>query len=120
MTGEQIDWRGRPRFDHTVFEQLREHTDNVGEILAVYRQVLPVRKAGLLQALADGDGPEMKRLAHMAKSGSSTLGLLRLASLCETIEKMVAAGAFATQDLARAITEEFDAAGALLSDIAGE
>jgi HPt (histidine-containing phosphotransfer) domain-containing protein len=120
MTNLQIDWRTKPRFDRALFDQLAEHTDDVGEIVAVYRQVLPVRRARMLRALAEADWGEARRLAHMAKSGAAMLGLLRLAALCETIEKAAAAGELDGSGLAAAIAEEFDAAGALVAEFGGE
>lgn len=121
MTDTQIGWRGRPQFDRSTYDQLNEQTGGTGdEILAVVRQVLPVRKDAMLRAVVDGNGKELARLAHMAKSGSFSLGLLRLGSLCEMIERKVAAGQVELTEFAPAITGEFDAAIALLDAFAQE
>jgi HPt (histidine-containing phosphotransfer) domain-containing protein len=116
MADGDADWRGKPVFDRACYDQLMEYAGDVGEILAVFRQVLPERKAAMLLALANADLPRLKGLAHTAKSGAFTLGLLRLGALCETIEKTIVIPG----EMAAAIAEEFDAASALLAGFAEE
>jgi len=115
------DWRNQPRFLRQIYEQLDDHTGGAGpEIIAVYLQVLPERKEAMIEALVAGDFAALKRFAHMAKSGSLTLGLLRLGALCETIEKTLAAELPMPDEMASAIVEEFEAAGTLLAEFAKE
>ena len=122
MTRQPIaDWRNQPRFLRQIYEQLDDHTGGAGpEIIAVYLQVLPERKEAMIEALVAGDFAALKRFAHMAKSGSLTLGLLRLGALCETIEQTLAGYFPRPGEMASVIAEEFDAASALLQELAEE
>jgi len=108
-------------FDRDIYDRLDEQTDGAaGEILALYLSLLPERKAEMMAAWSAGDWGELKRHAHKLKSGSFTLGLLRLGELCETIEHKIAAGHPLPTEMAAAIAEEFDAARALVAEIVRE
>ena len=115
------DWSTQPRFDRKIYQTLDDQTDGAaGEIVAVYLQVMPDRHQAMLASLEKGDFSALRDIAHTMKSGSLTLGLLRLGALCETIEKTLAAELPMPDEMASAIVEEFEAAGTLLAEFAKE
>jgi HPt (histidine-containing phosphotransfer) domain-containing protein len=115
MADQELDWRDQPPFDRQIFASLDRQTGGAaGTVAAVYRRLLPERQATLLGAIAAADRAAQSRAAHLLKSGAHSLGLLRLANLCDRIERSGAAA-----ELGGAIAEEFAAAAAVLDDIGG-
>lgn len=57
------------------------------EIFSEFQQANEGDAALLAQAVTDGDSAEVKRLAHLIKGASTMIGALRLAGVCERIER---------------------------------
>ncbi len=114
-------WSQIPVFDRAAYDRINDETDGAGpEIVAVYCRVAPVRKAAMLRAVASGERDELARLAHAAKSGSRTIGLLRLAELCVMIERGLASQTLDMAAVGGALTNEFDAAIVILDQLRQE
>jgi PAS domain S-box-containing protein len=82
--------RGEPRFDPSRLQGLRElgklgGTDLVGNVIARFREQ-PLL-AALRQDLETGDRKALKLHAHTLKGTSLALGAVRLATLCDELEK---------------------------------
>lgn len=98
------------------FTWLRECTDNDADALKTLLDLYFSRTTTLIaeldKAIADGTAPEVRRLAHACSGSSGTCGMVKLAPLFKSLEKM---GANGTLDGAAAIAaqvhQEFTRAG---------
>ena len=99
---------------------LRECTDNDADamktLLDLYFSRTATQLVELDKAIATGSASDVRRLAHACSGSSGTCGMVTLAPLFKSLEKM---GADATLDGAAAIAaqahQEFARAGAFVS-----
>jgi HPt (histidine-containing phosphotransfer) domain-containing protein len=81
-------------------------------VVAVVEQYL-ADSAGNLAALHSAGGADLERAAHTLKSTSSSVGAVRLAALCQEIERAAKDGSVDAQLIAAAETEYASARAAL-------
>lgn len=80
-----------PAIDAAVLAQLRE-LDPSGQagifdrVLATYRKTLQEALPAFEPALAQGDAEGLRRLAHLLKSASASVGAMELSRLCLQVE----------------------------------
>jgi len=118
MGETEIDWRKAPLFERSCFDRLSMLPgDARRQAVTLYRQLAPARKLAMLQAAWGGQFDQLAGLAHLVKGGSGTLGLLRLAALCEMIEVKAPDAALDPAEIAVAIEREFDAVMAQLEQL---
>jgi len=121
MTDDDGEWRRQPAFDQSRYDLLdRETGGAAGAVLAVYGNALAPRRVGMLQAIAAGEVKELGRMAHTLKSGSLSLGLLRLGALCEMIERRAASGTLMLMGLDQILRATFDEATAAVEGLRQE
>jgi len=121
MGNGTVDWRSKELFDRALFDRLDEETGGAGlEIIATLLSVAPARRDAMLAAAADGRSDDLARVAHTAKSGARSLGLLRLAELCDGIERSPPTDPAELAALSPIIRSEFDAAIAVMTDLGKE
>ena len=111
-------WRREVGFDRACYDLMDNETGGAGgEIAAAFIEISAARKQEMISAAERGDIVELKLLAHAAKSGAKSLGLFRLAGLCELVERRAKAGTGDAGALAPDLAAEFDAAVAVLSGL---
>jgi len=121
MGNETAGWRSKKVFDRALYDQLDEETGGAGlEIIATLLSVAPARRDAMLSAAAEGRSEELARVAHTAKSGARSLGLLRLAELCDGIERFPPTDPAELAALGPIIQSEFDAAIAVMTELGKE
>lgn len=113
MTADAAEWRSEKIFDRTLYERLDEETGGAGpEIVATVLSVATARKQAMIDAAAAGKADELARVAHTAKSGARSVGLLRLFALCDMIEHLPAGApsdlAALCPDIERAFDQSID------------
>ncbi len=120
MTGEAADWRISEVFDRSLYDRLDEETGGAGpEIVATVLSVAAPRKLAMLEAAKAGQADDLARIAHTAKSGARSVGLMRLSAFCDMVEHLAPT---ASEDLAALcpdIEREFDQAIAVLEKLQG-
>jgi HPt (histidine-containing phosphotransfer) domain-containing protein len=84
-------------FDRTALDDLvasiGPDPDDLIDLISTFLEDAPDLVAALAAASSDEDAPVALRAAHTLKSGARDFGAVRLAPLCETIEKRLRAGA---------------------------
>ncbi len=121
MTSQSADWRSKELFDRALYDQLDEETGGAGlEIIATLLSVAASRRDAMMAAAAEGRSADLARVAHTAKSGARSLGLLRLAELCDGIERSPPTDPGTLAALGPIIQNEFDAAIAVMIDLGKE
>ena len=115
MGSETADWRSKELFDRALYDRLDEETGGAGlEIVATLLSVATGRRDAMLAAAAEGRIGDLASVAHTAKSGARSLGLLRLAELCDSIERSPPTDPAILAELGPVIRSEFDAAIAVM------
>lgn len=71
--------------------------DVTGELVADFARTGTELGERLIQAAADGDAAELQDAAHELRGGARTMGLERLAGLCQEIEAASPAGGAPTR-----------------------
>ena len=73
-----------------VFKKMRRslQSQQINEFIDLYLRELPVYLTTLQQAIVSQDGEALFLAAHKFKGASATLGVQRVAALCQTLEKM--------------------------------
>ena len=118
MISGTADWRTKELFDRALFDRLDEETGGAGlEIAATLLSVASSRRDAMLAAAAEGRIDELARVAHTAKSGARSLGFMRLADLCDTIERTPPTDPKVLADLGPVIQTEFDAAIHVMTEL---
>ena len=118
MPNSAVDWRSKEVFDRALYQRLDEETGGAGlEIVATLLSVASSRKEALLEAARAGNGADLARLAHTAKSGARSLGLLRLAEFCDQIERQPAKDAETLAAMCPDIEHEFETAIAVMREL---
>ena len=79
--------------------------DVTGELVADFARLGAQSGKRLSQAAADGDATEWREAAHELRGSARTMGLVRLAGLCQEIEAACADG---RREKARRMTRELD------------
>jgi HPt (histidine-containing phosphotransfer) domain-containing protein len=79
--------------DLSIIEELKEFSDDEGtsivcEALNLYLEDSPIQVKGLIEGLKKNDLEQVERNAHSLRGSSATLGGVRLAKLCESLEQM--------------------------------
>ena len=67
--------------------QIESEPDLIVELIDLYLEDAPRRIASLHEAAAVADEKGLRRAAHTLKGSSANLGALRIAELCEQIER---------------------------------
>lgn len=62
------------------------------ELAALYQADSPPRLAALRQALSDGDGFQLSKVAHALGGSSMSIGATGLSAMCTTLERRVKSG----------------------------
>ena len=80
-----------PAIDAAVLAQLREldpggQAGIVARVLSTYRKSLQEALPAFEPALAQGDAEGLRRLAHLLKSASASVGAMQLSRLCLQVE----------------------------------
>lgn len=115
------DWRDKELFDRALYERLDEETGGAGlEIAATLLSVAMSRRDALLEAARAGHGADMARIAHTAKSGARSVGLMRLAEFCDQIERHPPTDPAAMAAMCSDIEREFDAAISVMQSLQEE
>ncbi len=86
-----------PDIDAAVLHQLQQLSrdsgrDILGNALGYFLDHCPRELESMSQALADGDGDSLRRLAHGLKSSSANLGLSSFSARCKHIENQARLG----------------------------
>lgn len=68
--------------------QVEGEPDIVVELTELYDEDAPRRLTSIRGALAAGDSTALRRAAHGLRGGSASLGALRMAMLCEKLERL--------------------------------
>ncbi len=91
---------GNAIFDWQVLEDLAHQTNSavVDRLVASFLTTLPQTLDQIRHALGETDPDGVRRAAHHLKSSAASLGAVKLAELCEKVEKM-AADPHAAKDL---------------------
>ncbi len=87
------------------------------QVVKVYFDDAPRLTRSMREALASGDSGALQRAAHTLKSGSATLGALKLAELCKEMETQARAGRLA--DAERGIARIEDEYGRVRAALPG-
>lgn len=97
-----------PVIDTSRLATLRsEYGDDIArELVADFARIGAEIGKKLSQAAADGDAEEWEGAAHELRGGASTMGLVRLADLCQAIETACVEG---RQEEALRMTRELEA-----------
>lgn len=118
MTNDAADWRAKEVFDRSLYDRLDEETGGAGpEIVATVLSVAVPRKLAMLEAAKAGNAADLARVAHTAKSGARSVGLLRLSALCDMIEHLPAGEPEDLAALCPDIEREFDRSIAVLQQL---
>lgn len=121
MTSDGADWRSKELFDRTLYDRLDEETGGAGpEIVATVLMVAEPRKFAMLEAAKAGHAADLSRVAHTAKSGSRSVGLLRLSALCDMIEHLPPGDPRDLAALCPDIEREFDLSIEILQQLQRE
>ena len=120
MGSGTADWRSKELFDRALYDRLDEETGGAGlEIVATLLSVASSRRDAMVAAAAEGRSDDLARVAHTAKSGARSLGLLRLAELCDGIERSPPKDPAELAALGPIIRTEFDAAIVVMTELQG-
>jgi HPt (histidine-containing phosphotransfer) domain-containing protein len=80
-----------PVLDQAIMAELRESTGDdeafVRELIAAYVAEAPEHLDGMARAAAAADAAAIVRPAHTLKSSSASVGAMRLAAICRSIEE---------------------------------
>lgn len=109
MTSDDADWRSKEMFDRSIYERLDLETGGAGrEIVATLLSVAEPRKLAMIDAAKAGRAADLARVAHTAKSGSRSVGLLRFSAFCARIEQLSSGDPQDLAALCPEIESEFD------------
>ncbi len=109
------------RLDPAVIGQLLELEETLGQpgiladTAADFDNHGRTRLAELRDAVAGGNGPEVKRLAHTLKGSAGALGARRLHHLCGQLEASASQDRGSGNALLAAVISEFEAVVAALA-----
>ena len=121
MTGDPAGWRSKEVFDRSLYDLLDEETGGAGpEIVATVLSVAGPRKLAMLEAARTGNAQDLSRVAHTAKSGARSVGLLRLSAFCDMIEHLPQGKPGDLAALCPDIEREFDQSIAVLQQLQQE
>lgn len=121
MTSDSAAWRTQELFDRSLYDRLDEETGGAGpEIVETVLSVAAPRKLAMLEAAKAGHADDLARIAHTAKSGARSVGLLRLFALCDMIEHFAPGKSGEIAALCPDIEREFDESIAVLQKLQRE
>lgn len=121
MAMDAAEWRTKEVFNRALYDRLDEETGGAGlEIVATILSVATTRKLAMMEAAAAGNGADLSRVAHTAKSGARSVGLLRLSALCDMIEHLKPENPGDLAALVPDIEREFDDSIAILHKLQQE
>jgi HPt (histidine-containing phosphotransfer) domain-containing protein len=76
-----------PLFDDSVIAELRDvMADEFAGLIKLFLRDLPLQVAAIQTAIQQSDANTLHRTAHKLKSGSGSLGALRLSALARQLE----------------------------------
>jgi CheY-like chemotaxis protein len=83
-----------PSLDRAVLAELRDNMDAefAVELIGDFFAGAPKMLAAMRQSLAQGEPADLRLAAHTLKSNSASLGALRLAEVCRTLEELGKSG----------------------------
>ena len=87
-------------------------------VLETWLTTSPPRIAAILTAAADGDLNQLGKEAHTLKSGSASIGLMRLATQAGEIERAARAGSCIPTETLAALQTTFEASAQHIRTIA--
>ena len=102
-----------------AFEKVKsdDGSDFVIELIDLYLEGTPQRIQAIRKAASDKEWVVLKRTAHTIKGSSSTLGLHRLAQVCEELEATSLSFSDVVDGLAQALESRFvEAREALIAE----
>lgn len=118
MGSETAEWRSKELFDRGLYDRLDEETGGAGlEIVATLLSVAGARRDAMVAAASEARIDDLARVAHTAKSGARSLGLMRLAELCDSIERSPPTDPAILAALGPVLQSEFDAAIAVMTEL---
>lgn len=110
-----------PPIDPQVIASLRALDDGgdefLAEIVGLFRAESPSRLAAIRRAASADACRELVSAAHALKGSARTLGLLRLAEVCERIESVAKAGGCPDDDTLRTLDQEYAAVTGALAGL---
>jgi HPt (histidine-containing phosphotransfer) domain-containing protein len=91
-----------PVLDAAMLEQLKDTLPPPirARLLATFERQLDTCLEGIAQAQARGDAEACRRLAHLLKGSSATIGARRLGARCQALESRAAERAIDAEELA--------------------
>jgi HPt (histidine-containing phosphotransfer) domain-containing protein len=108
-----------PPIDLAVIENLRALDDGgdgfLAEVLGMFRAESPARLSAIRCAAAGSGGRELVDVAHALKGSARTLGLLRLADVCQAIESLAKDGQRPDPAILRQLDLEYAAVSGALA-----
>jgi len=75
---------------------LSAETRRSAKLIGLFLRQAPIELGALHEAIGKGDGQKIKDVAHKLKGSCRAVGVLRMAELCEAVERLAVAEA-ATQ-----------------------
>jgi HPt (histidine-containing phosphotransfer) domain-containing protein len=110
-----------PPIDAQVIENLRALDDGgdefLLEVLSVFRAESPLRLAAIRRAAAGSASRELVGVAHALKGSARTLGLVRLAEVCQEIESLGKSGDCPSEEVLRRLEAEYTAVTEALASV---
>jgi len=67
---------------------LSAETRRSAKLISLFLRQVPIELGGLQRAIEGADGEKLKEVAHRLKGSCRAVGVLRMAELCELIERV--------------------------------
>lgn len=109
-----------PAIDLQIIENLRALDDGgdefLREVVGVFRAESPARLEAIRRAAEGGAARELVGVAHALKGSARTLGLVRLAAVCQEIESQAKSGSCPGPATLRQLDDEYAAVTGALAE----
>jgi HPt (histidine-containing phosphotransfer) domain-containing protein len=121
--GSEMAGAAAAEFDEGILNSFRDYQspndpDFVLEIIELYVKEANTRISAIRKSATANDGEELKRAAHALKGSSATLGLIQIAQICESLERITLPDSSNRLDvLVQLLLDKFERARAQLSRI---
>jgi len=99
--------------DYADLAVLSTSTFRSAKVVALFLKLVPIELGNVESAIRSKDGEQLRQVAHKLKGSCRAVGVLRMAALCESLERGAAKIAEAAIHHARLLVE-FERAKALL------
>jgi HPt (histidine-containing phosphotransfer) domain-containing protein len=103
----------QPAPDYANLAVLSPATFRSAKVVALFLKHVPVELGNIESAIRSKDGDQLRQVAHKLKGSCRAVGVLRMAALCESLERGAAKVAEAAPHYAGLLIE-FERAKALL------